>query len=138
MAPGNRGEEFSIEQLISILEPIEISELASDIRPNVRAELKRMKRNISAVLRFIGHAAAQPAGGNPELHNAILEVRRECLAINGAVSRILLLQLFWPNPARWTAYTEQAAAHYAQMAQAMRQICLIAAPMQTQALAEAL
>jgi hypothetical protein len=138
MAEHRRDEAFTLEQLISTLEHIEVSELASDLRANVRAELKRMKRNISAILRFIAYAAAQPAAQTLELHNAILEVRRECLAINGAISRLLILQALWPNPERWTAYTERAAAQYAQMAQAMRAMCLIAAPGQSQALAEAL
>jgi len=132
------GEALSIEELISALEPIDANELASDIRSNVRVELKRMKRNISAVLRFIAHAAGQPAPENPELHDAILEVRRECLRINGTISKVLLLQALWPNPEKWITFTERAGAQYAQMAQAMQRICAIAAPLQTQALADVL
>jgi hypothetical protein len=132
------GAALSLEELIAALEPIDMSELASDIRPNVRVELKRMKRNISAVLRYIAYAAAHPAPENRELHETILEVRRECLRINGTISKVLLLQALWPHPEKWTAYTERAGAQYAEMAQAMQRICLVAAPLQTQALANAL
>lgn len=132
------GEALSIDELIATLEHVDISELASDIRSNVRVELKRMKRNISAVLRYIAYAAALPAAENLELHNAILEVRRECLRINGTISKVLLLQALWPSPGKWIDYTAIASVQYAQMAQAMHRICLIAAPMQTQALANAL
>jgi hypothetical protein len=128
---------LTIPDLIMLLEPIDVSELASDLRPNVRAELKRMKRNISVVLRFIAYAAAQPAPADPELHQAILEVRRECLHINGTISKVLLLQALWPNPEKWIAYTTRASQQYAQMAEAMHRICQIAAPQQTQALADA-
>jgi len=131
-------EALTIEELIATLEHVDVSELASDIRPNVRVELKRMKRNISGVLRFIAHAVAPSAPENLELHSAILEVRSECLRINGTISKILLLQALWPKPEKWIAYTASASAQYAQMAEAMHRICLIAAPTQTQALASAL
>ncbi len=131
--------QLSIEELIANLEHIEDSELQSDIRANVRAELKRMKRNISAVLHFISHSAAVlEAAGNGELNQAIRDVRRECLVINGMISRVLFLQTFWASPERWARHAATATAHYAEMAQAACQICQITAPLRVHALSRAL
>ena len=136
---GDKGSaEVSIETLISNLEHIEASELHSDIRANVRAELKRMKRNISAVLRFVAHSSPLEAADSPELRKAILDVRRECLLINGMISRVLFLQVFSARPERWASYAARAVEHYAEMTHAACQICLIAMPRHAQQLANAL
>ncbi len=139
MGDRNPKGELSVEQLIADLEHIEVSELQSDIRANVRAELKRMKRNISAVLRFVAHSSAVlETAENPELNQAICEVRRECLLINGMISRVLFLQTFWASPERWARYAANATTHYAEMAQAACQICRFADPLRAEALANAL
>jgi hypothetical protein len=131
-------EELSVEELISNLEHIEESELQSDIRANVQAELKRMKRNLSTVLRFVSHSSVLETSDNPELRKAILDVRRECLLINSMISKVLFLQIFRAAPERWAQYASRATAHYGEMAQAACQICLIAAPLRAQALAAVL
>ena len=64
---------------------------------------------------------------DPELRHVIDEVRRECLLINGMISRIMFRQ-------RWlfsTSKIEDARdvlAHYEDMASAACRMCLIFAP----------
>jgi hypothetical protein len=133
-----RNEVLSIEDLITQLEHIEPSELACDIRANVRAELRRMKRNISALLCFLSHGPALDVADNPELHDAILGVRRECLLINGTISKILFLQALRFRPELWSALTDRAASQYGEMAQWACQMCQLAAPRRAQELMAAL
>jgi hypothetical protein len=133
-----RNRERSLEQLISALEHIEESELQSDIPANVRAELKRMKRNISAILTFVSHAPRVESAATPELRAAMNEVRRNCLFINGMISKTLLLQALQLGPARIAAYTSRAMAKYAEMMQSAHEMCLIAAPPRAQELLNAL
>jgi hypothetical protein len=130
--------ERALEQLISSLEHIEESELQSDIPANVRAELKRMKRNISAILGFISHSPLVESTISPELRAAMNEVRRDCLRINGTISKTLLLQALQLGPARIATYTGRAMATYGEMMRAAHEMCLIAAPRQAQELLNAL
>ena len=81
----------TVEELISHLERVEIDQLQSDIPANVRAELRYMKRNISAILAFV--AATQDVAAGSELHLAMTAVRRECIALNGMISKSLLMLL---------------------------------------------
>jgi sugar phosphate isomerase/epimerase len=125
----------SVDQLIANLEHVEESEIRSDIRANVRAELKRMKRNVSAILAFTSTSHA-PSADNAQLAQAISELRRECILINATISKTLILQTL--HAAGLTKYTSRAADEYAAMSQAMRQLCALAAPLRVQELADAL
>jgi len=126
----------SVEELIFALEPIEQSEISSDIQANVRAELKRMKRNVSLILRFIPSFRSSESPASSELQKAIADLRRECLSINSTVSRILILQTLRAD--RWIDYSARISDHYAAMAEAARRMCVITAPLQVQELAKAL
>lgn len=132
LAPQN-DEVKSFEQLISNLEHIEESEIHSDIRANVRAELKRMKRNVSAILAFASHSQS---AGNLQLQQAISDVRRECLLINATISRTLILQTLHAD--KLMDYTSRATEQYSAMSEAVRQMCVLAAPLRLQELADAL
>jgi hypothetical protein len=133
-----RNEILSVEELISQLDHIEIGELASDIRPNVRAELKRMKRNISAILGFLPHVPSLEDAGNSELFKAVLEVRRDCLHINGLISKILLLQRLWLSSARLAGLVNRVSMQYEEMGKWAGQMCQLATPGLTQELLAAL
>jgi hypothetical protein len=128
-----QNERTSIEQLISQLEHIEESEIQSDIRANVRAELKRIKRNVSAILAFTSHS---PSADNPQLQQAVSEVRRECLLINEMISRTLILQAL--HAGTWMNYSSRVAEQYSAMSQAVRHVCVLTSPLRVQALADAL
>jgi len=90
----------SIEELISKLEHVEESELSSDIRANVRAELKRIRRNVSHILDFVAQLGQDDGEASLELQHLIGEVRRECLFINGMILRILIFQALRMGQAR--------------------------------------
>ncbi len=125
----------SIEQLITNLEHVEESELKSDIRQNVRAEMKRIKRNVSSILAFTAQEKAS-AVDHPELNNALLELRRECISINGTISRFLILQSIHAD--RWIESSSRVMEQYAGIAEATRQMCALAAPLRVQELSSAL
>lgn len=124
----------SIEELIANLEHIEESELKSDIRQNVRAEVKRMKRNVSAILSFTAYSRSQQL--EPALQQAIVEVRRECLAVNATISKFLILQML--HAEAWAEYGSRVLDQYSGVVEAARQMCALAAPMRVQELAGAL
>jgi hypothetical protein len=125
----------SIEQLIQSLEHIEESELKSDIRQNVRAELKRIKRNVSSILAFTAHALS-PTVSDPRLVGAVVGVRRECIAINSTISKFLILQTLHADT--WLEYSSRVADEYTAMAEALRKMCEVAAPLHVQQMANAL
>jgi hypothetical protein len=128
-----KNEATSIEQLISKLEHIEESEIQSDIGANVRAELKRIKRNVSAILAFTSHS---PSPESVQLQQAISDVRRECFLINATISRTLILQAL--HAGRLMDYTSRVAEQYTAMSEAVRQMCVLTAPLRVQELADAL
>jgi len=139
MFDDKRIEVRSIEQLISSLEPIEEFQLQSDIRANVRCELKRMRKNISAVLAFVSHFSAGSGTDTPEeFHQALNAVRRKCLLINGMITKSLLLQSSPASLRMCIRYTSKVMDQYGDMAQAARQMCRMAAPHLTEDLARAL
>ncbi len=123
----------SIEQLISRIEHIEVSEIQSDIRANVRAELKRIKRNVSAILAFTSHT---PSAESVQLQQSISDVRRECILINANISRTLILQMMHAD--KWTDYASHIAEQYSAMSEAVRAMCVLTAPLRVQELADAL
>ena len=126
---GNKSIEVeSVEQLIAALEHVEENELQSDLKPNVRAELMRMRNNISAVLSLVSHCCWRDRVPDMELQNAVNEVRRLCVEINGTISRILVLQFIRAPQDKWIAYTTEALVAYREMARGMHQVCSLAAP----------
>jgi hypothetical protein len=118
----------SIEELILNLERVDESALQSDHRETVRAELGRMRKNLSAVLAFVSHCSRQGWTHDPELGQALHKVRRECLLINRLISRMMILQALPVSKRRWVQYTSPVLAHYAQMTDAARQMCLRTTP----------
>jgi hypothetical protein len=125
----------SMEELMSKLEHIEESELYSDIRQNVCAELKRIKRNVSAVLSFVDHSRLP---NDPELILRATEIRRDCIAINAMISRILLLYMVRMGQQRCREATERVLGKYRGMAEATCQMCQLIAPSFAPSLARAL
>lgn len=125
----------SIETLVSALEHIEEGELQTDIRQNVCAELKRIKRNVSAVLSFVDHSRLPD---DPELREAAGEIRREGIAINGMISRILLLYTLRVGRGICMERTEQVLDRYGRMAVAACEMCRLVAPAAAPSLARAL
>jgi hypothetical protein len=125
----------SIETLISALEHIEEGELQTDIRQNVCAELKRIKKNVSAVLSFADHSRLPD---DPELRKAASEIRGEGIAINAMISRILLLYSLRVGRGICMERTEQVLDHYRRVAAAACQMCRLVAPAATPSLARAL
>jgi hypothetical protein len=132
----HRTQISSVEELISSLEPVEPDELNSDIRANVRAELKRIKRNVSLILDFTSSSRSSESGTAVELERAIADVRRQCLVINSTVSEILILQALRAD--KWIEYNSRVRDQYAAMAEAVRNWCAIVAPLQLKPLADAL
>jgi hypothetical protein len=120
-------EVRSIEELISALHPVQSSAINSNRPEAAIAELRLVKSNITAVLSFTSHSLVQELASDSELRHVIDEVRRECLLINGMISRILFRQ-------RWLFSTNKiedardVLAHYEDMASAACRMCLIFAP----------
>jgi Zn-dependent oligopeptidase len=126
---------LSIEELISRLEHVDENELQSDIRANVCAELRRIKRNLTAVLSFFEHSRLPE---NPDLRQAASDVRRECIQLNAMISRILVLFYFRIGQRFCMAATSKAFDRYRGMAEAACQICQSLAPAYTVSMAGAM
>jgi hypothetical protein len=118
----------SVEELIRNLERVDESALQSDHRETVRAELGRMRKNLSAVLAFVSHCSREEQPHDPQLGDVLHKVRRECLLINRLISRMVILQMLPVSKRRWVQYTSPVLAHYAQMTDAARQMCLRTTP----------
>ena len=116
---------LTVEELIAALEHIELDQLYSDIPANVRAELRYMKRNASAILEFV--SCTHDATPGSELYQAMIEVRRECIALNGTISKLLLL-MHLPLRAARSARCSLLAEHYETLARTTRAMCALAAP----------
>lgn len=120
-------EVQSIEELILALHPVQSSAIKSNRLEAAIAELRLMKNNISAVLAFTSHSQVEEMAADPELRHVIDEVRRECLLINGMISRIMFRQ-------RWlfsVSKIEDACdvlVHYQDMAGAACRMCFFLAP----------
>lgn len=129
---------LSFQELIDALEHIEMDQLHSDIPANVRAELSRMKNNLSAILSFLGNSMAPDPAIEPRLSEAIGTVRQECMSLHMTISKILLLQFFRLNLVMDSQYPALAAIQYERIGQAMCQICGMFAPQFTVQLGHAL
>lgn len=115
----------SIDDLIQALHPVQ--DLTDSHHFEVTlAELRLMKNNISAVLSFVASVGEHKAD-DPEFREVLDEVRRECLLINGMISRIIFRQ-------RWLFSVSKAEdacavlAHYKDLASAAFRMCLLVAP----------
>jgi hypothetical protein len=115
----------TVDELISHLEHVEIDELQSDIPANVRAELKYMKSNISAILAYV--AATQDQTVEPELLQAMLAVRRECIALNGMISKALLVMLLPVRATQFATYLS-LSSQYESLSRLTHAMCSLAAP----------
>jgi hypothetical protein len=120
-------EVRSIEELILALHPVQSSEIVSNRLDAAITELRLIKSNISAVLSFTSYSVVEDMASDPEFRHIIDEVRRECLLINGMISRMMFRQ-------RWlfsVTKIEDACdvlVHYEDMASAACRMCLIFAP----------
>lgn len=120
-------EVRSLEELIAALHPVQAATLQSDSFEDVKAELRLMKSNISAILSFTANSLDGDLAGDEEFQHVVDEVRRECLLINGMISGILFRK-------RWLfakAKVQDACdvlAHYEEMANAACRMCLMMAP----------
>ena len=120
-------EVQSIEELILALHPVQSSAIKSNRLEAAIAELRLMKNNISAVLAFTSHSRVEEMAADPELRHVIDEVRRECLLINGMISRIMFRQR-WMFSMNRIDNACDVVAHYEDMANAACRMCLIFAP----------
>ena len=82
-------EVRTIEELIQALHPVQVAVINSDLFEAALAELRLMKNNISAVLSFTSYSLAADTAKDVEFRHVVDEVRRECLLINGMISRIM-------------------------------------------------
>jgi phosphate uptake regulator len=128
----------SFQVLIDALEHIEVNELHSDIPANVRAELMRMKNNLSAILSFLGNCSIPDPTIEPRLSEAISTVRQECMSLHLTISKILLLQFFRLNLVMDLQTYALAAVQYERIGQAVCEICQMFAPQFAEQLSNAL
>lgn len=130
-----RHQVQTVEELISHLEHVEIDQLQSDISANVRAELRYMKKNTSAILAFV--SATEGIASDSELYQAMTAVKRECIALNGMISKSLLMLLV-PIDAVRSRSELFLADQYASLARKTLALCALSAPQLTEDLATAL
>ncbi len=119
-------EVQSIEELILALHPVQNSVIDLNRVEAALAELRDVKDNVSAVLSFTSYSLTRDMADDPEFRHVIDEVRRECLLINGLISRIMFRQ-------RWLFSSKvedarEVLAHYEDMASAACRMCLLFAP----------
>ncbi len=117
----------SFQELIDGLEHIEVDQLHSDIPANVRAELKRLKRNLSAILSFLENCEHSTAT-DPKLSIAIGAVRQECMSLHLTISKILLAQFFHLNVILDLQYPAQAAVQYRRICEQVCEMCQLSSP----------
>ena len=127
-------EISSFQKLIEALEPIEVDQLHSDIPANVRTELKRMKRNVSAILSFLGNGIDADSAGGPML----TVIRRECMSLHLTISKVLVLQFFRLDLVMDSQYRTLAMDQYEHLRKALCQVCQILSPQLTEQLGSAL
>lgn len=120
-------EVQSIEELILALHPVQSSAINSNRLEAAIGELRLMKSNITAVLSFTSHSAVVDMASDPELRHVIDEVRRECLLINGMISRIMFRQRWLFSVSKIEDACE-VLTHYQDMAGAACRMCLFLAP----------
>ena len=120
-------EVRSIEELIQALHPVEASVFNSNRFETALSELRLMKGNISAVLSFTSYSLRVGKAEDAEFRYLIDEMRRECLLINGMISRIMFRQR-WLFSVSKVEDAREVLAHYEEMAGAACRMCLLLAP----------
>lgn len=117
----------SIDELIEALHPIQASAIQAGLMDTAISELRQMKKNISAILSFTAHSMQSKKETDAEFRRVVEEVRRECLQINGMISRIIFRK-------RWlfsVSKIENACdvlARYEEMTSAACRMCLMVKP----------
>jgi hypothetical protein len=129
---------FSFQQLIQDLEHIELDQLQSDIPENVDAELAHIKRNLTAVLAFLGQCGRTDAPADPQLSAAVSMIRRECMSLNLTILQLRVLHFFRLHRLADSRYAALAAVQYEKLTMAVCQLCQISAPQLTEQLGSAL
>jgi hypothetical protein len=86
-----------------------------------------MKNNISAVLSFTSYSLGADKAKDPEFRYVVDEVRRECLLINGMISRIMFRKR-WLFSVSKVEDAREVLTHYEDMASAACRMCLLLAP----------
>jgi hypothetical protein len=119
-------EVRSIEELILVLHPVHAASINSDRFEAALSELRLMKDNITAVLAFTSYSLEDGAADD-ELRHVVDEVRRECLLINGLISRIMFRQR-WLFTMSKIENGREVLAHNEDMASAACRMCLLLSP----------
>jgi hypothetical protein len=112
-----RIEVRSIDELIAALHPIQASAI----------QLRLMKKNISAVFSFTAHSMQSKQETDAEFRHVAEEVRRECLLINGMISRIIFRKR-WLFSISKIENARDVLAHYEEMTGAACRMCLMVSP----------
>lgn len=128
-------EVQSIEELILAVQPVDVNAIQSGDREPVMAELRRMKKNTTAVLSFTSYSLTKKLADR-ELQYALNELRRECLVINGMISKMLFLQ--WPKNSSMAEHLTEVLSSYQEMTGSACRMCLLSAPELSNKLAKAL
>jgi len=127
MIDAQRVEVRSIEELILALHPIQSSAMNSNTPALTLSEWRLMKSNISAVLSFTSSSLRNQMAHDPEFRRVADELRRECLLINGMISRIVFRQR-WLFSVSKVEDAREVLARYQAMASAACRMCLLFAP----------
>ncbi len=122
-----RIEVRSIDELIAALHPIQASAIQESRADTVLAELRLMKKNISAVLSFTTHSMQSKQESSAEFRRVVEEVRRECLLINGMISRMIFRKR-WLFSISKVENALEVLAHYEEMTSAACRMCLMVSP----------
>lgn len=122
-----RIEVRSIDELIEALHPIQASAIQTGRVDTEFSELRLMKKNISAVLSFTAHFMQSKKAADAEFRRLAEEVRRECLLINGMISRIIFRKRWLFSISKFENACD-VLAHYQEMASAACGMCLMVSP----------
>jgi hypothetical protein len=122
-----RIEVRSIDELIAALHPIQASAIQAGRADTALSELRLMKKNISAVLSFTAHSMQSKQETDAEFRHVAEEVRRECLLINGMISRIIFRKR-WLFSISKIENARDVLAHYEEMTGAACRMCLMVSP----------
>jgi hypothetical protein len=124
MLDAQKIELRSIEELIVALRPIRSTLSNSDSDQATLPHLRLIKSNISAVLSFTCHSGRED---DPEFRHVIEDIRRQCLMINGMISRMMFRQRWLFSVSRIEDIGE-VLAHYEEIAGAVCRMCLLSTP----------
>ena len=115
-------------ELIQSLEHIEVDQLHSDIPANVHAELYRMKRNVAAILKFVGNEEQSDLGADRQIAPAIRAIRQECMSLHLTITQTLLFHFFRLHLVMDSKFSAVLASQYQRLGQTLCEICSLSAP----------